>query len=45
MVRVALMSFVLPLAGCITVRPVMVDRKTSLENDILGGFERIQARI
>lgn len=27
--------------GCITVRPVMVDRKTTLENDILGGFERL----
>lgn len=28
-------------AGCITVRPVLVDRKTALENDILGGFERL----
>jgi uncharacterized protein YdbL (DUF1318 family) len=30
------------LAGCVTVRPVVLDRKTQLENQILGTFERLE---
>ena len=30
------------LSGCVTVKPVVVDRKTQLENQILGTFQRLE---
>lgn len=37
--------FALNLAGCLTYRPVVVDRKTDLETEILGSFERINTEL
>jgi uncharacterized protein YdbL (DUF1318 family) len=30
------------LAGCVSVKPVVLDRKTQLENQILGTFQRLE---
>lgn len=33
------------LGGCVTVRPVVLDRKTELENQILGTFRRLDREL
>ena len=32
-------------AGCVSVKPVMLDRKTQLENQILGTFQRLEEEL
>jgi uncharacterized protein YdbL (DUF1318 family) len=32
-------------AGCVTLKPVVLDRKTQLENQILGSFQRLEREL
>lgn len=44
--HVALLTLVTAATtACVTVRPVIVDRKTALENEILGRFQRLQREL
>lgn len=38
-------SIVITASGCPTVRPVILDRKTALENQILGTFQRLDSEL
>lgn len=32
-------------AGCVTLKPVVLDRKTQLENQVLGSFQRLEREL
>lgn len=38
----AAFAWLLALQACVTVKPVVLDRKTQLENQILGTFQRLE---
>ena len=40
--RTSLLFLLLVPFSCVTVKPVVVDRKTQLENQIIGHFERLE---
>ena len=41
--RVAALALLCTLgAGCVSLKPVVLDRKTQLENQILGAFQRLE---
>ena len=42
MERLSLVLVACLLAGCVTFKPVVVDRKTQLENQMLGTFQRLE---
>ena len=42
MIRILLAIAPLLLGACVTVKPVMLDRKTQLENQVLGAFQRLE---
>jgi uncharacterized protein YdbL (DUF1318 family) len=39
---ILLVAAVATLTGCVTLKPVVLDRKTQLENQILGTFQRLE---
>lgn len=43
--RTAALALAALLGGCVTVRPVVLDRKTELENQILGTFGRLEREL
>lgn len=43
--RAAGVALAVMLGGCVTVRPVVLDRKTELENQILGTFQRLEREL
>lgn len=40
--RILFLVFTLTLGACVTMKPVVLDRKTQLENQVLGTFKRLQ---
>ena len=41
-IRILLLLLPLTLGACVTVKPVVLDRKTQLENQVLGTFQQLK---